>query len=291
MSSSRKGEILNMTALESAIRTNPQPLLLFAALRDFSGENISFLTKVLDWKRSWSPSSPTRSGFLRRPSVYEINNKALQRQQFKKAVDIYASHVSLKYSDYPINLSHTHLRELEAIFGGAALTIHGQKFDDLDSNSATPFDIPGFSFRIWPSITSTSHDQDIEASTTKPTPSIHSHRTHHTSSTDNSTTHILHSTTFSPSDSTSNNAHATVLQTYELTSTAVDQLPDFVPVPRNFGPDIFDHAEESIKYMVLTNTWPKFVNAGYANMGIASEKRSLVQGLRTRFSVGRSWVG
>jgi hypothetical protein len=29
---------------------------------------------------------------------------------------------------------------------------------------------------------------------------------------------------------------------------------------------VFDLAEREIKYLVLTNTWPKFVNIGRANM-------------------------
>src|SRR5271156_3616934 len=34
----RRGEMYTMTALEKALQTNSTPLLLFAALRDFSGE-------------------------------------------------------------------------------------------------------------------------------------------------------------------------------------------------------------------------------------------------------------
>lgn len=279
--SSRRGEMYTMTALESAIRTNPQPLLIFAATKDFSGENISFLTKVLDWKRNWSPSSPSHTGFLRRPSVHEINNKGLQRQQFKRAVDIYGSYVSPKYSDYPINLSHAHLKELEAVFGGATLMLHSHKFDDSDNNSATPFDIPSFNLRIWPSSNSnnSSSHNDIESGNGNSGTSIHSQKTAHTNGTDHSTDFILQSTEYNA------NKRETILQTYEMTNTATEQLPDYIPVPRGFGPGVFDRAEESIKYMVLTNTWPKFVNAGYANVGI--EKKSFLQDVKGRFLAKR----
>lgn len=33
-------------------------------------------------------------------------------------------------------------------------------------------------------------------------------------------------------------------------------------VPAEFGPTVFDAAEKSIEYLVLTNTWQKFVKAG-----------------------------
>lgn len=270
-----------MTALESAVRTNPQPLLLFAALKDFSGENISFLTKVLEWKRGWSPTTPTRSGFLRRPSVYEINNKGLQRQQFKRAVDIYASYVSLKYSEYPINLSHAHLKELEAVFEGAATVLHGHKYDELKSNSATPFDNLNWNKFSANSNRSTSSQEDIEASPARQDGlSVISHKTHVTNGTDNSADLILHGTECDVSK------HRTVLQTYEMTNTAIEQLPDYIPVPTCFGPDVFDHAEDSIKYMVLTNTWPKFVNAGYASTGV--KPKSFLQEAQVRlFKRGR----
>ncbi|EAW11112.1 uncharacterized protein ACLA_067510 [Aspergillus clavatus NRRL 1] len=38
-----------------------------------------------------------------------------------------------------------------------------------------------------------------------------------------------------------------------------DRVQYWGDVPEGFGPAIFDDAEESIKYLVLTNTWPKFI--------------------------------
>ncbi|OLE52723.1 MAG: hypothetical protein AUG51_16660 [Acidobacteria bacterium 13_1_20CM_3_53_8] len=46
---SRRGEMYTMTALE-ALQTNPTPFLLFAALKGFSGENISFPIRIGEWK-------------------------------------------------------------------------------------------------------------------------------------------------------------------------------------------------------------------------------------------------
>lgn len=44
--------ILTMSALEHVLERNPGPLQEFSALRDFSGENIAFLTNVAEWKNS-----------------------------------------------------------------------------------------------------------------------------------------------------------------------------------------------------------------------------------------------
>lgn len=262
---SRRGEMYTMASLESAVRTNPHRLLMFAATKDFSGENISFLMKVLDWKRCWSPSTPTNSGYVRKPRAYEFYDKDLQRHQFKGALDIYASCVSPKYSSYPINLSYVHLKELETIFEGASLMTHAHIGLGLDT--ATPFD------RLWHAPT---HD-DVEHCPSKDASSIVSTRP--TYGTSNSTDNIL-----DPSDT--NGPHK-ILQAYELT-TISDRLPEFIPVPCGFGPEVFDRAEESIKYMVLTNTWPKFVNDGCASHIVTTKKKNVLEDIRSRFLVRRA---
>jgi hypothetical protein len=41
----------------------------------------------------------------------QAGGNALRRKQFNTAVQIYASFVSVQYSDFPINLSFAHRRE------------------------------------------------------------------------------------------------------------------------------------------------------------------------------------
>jgi hypothetical protein len=65
-------------------------------------------------------------------------------------------------------------------------------------------------------------------------------------------------------------------------------------VPEAFGPGSFDNAERSIKELVLTNTWPKFVNAGYANSmqkpTLGERLDSCKEGLQTcGLRVGNLW--
>jgi hypothetical protein len=38
-----------------------------------------------------------------------------------------------------------------------------------------------------------------------------------------------------------------------------------IEIPETFSEMVFDAAESEIKYLILTNTWPKLVNAGRAN--------------------------
>lgn len=258
--SGRRGGLYTMAALDGAIRTNPHNLLRFAATKDFSGENISFLMKVLDWRRDWLAGSPAGVGFLRKVSACESNKEDLQRQQFKKALDIYTSCVSSRYSDYPINLSHAHLKELETIFEGATVMAHGHI--SLESDNAIPFD------RTWES----PPYEDVESCRSKDGVSVTSTRL--TNAPNNSTDDIL--------GFADHERPQTTFQSYEMTHMN-DQLPEYIPVPVGFGREVFDRAEESIKYMVLTNTWPKFVNAGFANT-TAVKKKSLFEEVGGMFS-------
>jgi hypothetical protein len=43
-----------------------------------------------------------------------------------------------------------------------------------------------------------------------------------------------------------------------------ERLPATIAIPENFDQSIFDKAETSIMELVLTNTWAKFVRAGFA---------------------------
>ena len=233
---SRKGEMYTMNALEKALHTNSTPLLLFAALKDFSGENISFLNHIRDWKASWSPPS-NRHTLLRKPQAKRLEGEELRRYQFNAAVQVYVSLVGVRYSDFPINLSSSHRKELEVMFDGAAAMISTH----IQDNSVTPFNdmwVPSRPCDLEGGIDSKDRISVAETAL------------------NNSTDEIVPPHLQNDRLSGMSSVALTELQTC---------LPADVPIPDLFGEKAFDNAEESIKYMVLTNTWPKFVTAGYAN--------------------------
>ncbi|KAI1344822.1 hypothetical protein F5Y15DRAFT_410518 [Xylariaceae sp. FL0016] len=207
---SRKSETLTMDALESALSTNPQPLLEFAALKDFSGENISFLSHVADWKRAWTTLSATTGD--------------RERQQFIRAVRIYSHFVSMEWSEFPVNISSRVAKELHNTFAYAARKLN--RPTSLCSTSATPFD-----------------DAPSDMSTSNLAPGLD-----------------LEDTLGQA------NLHATKMA--DLTSEGHLEMP----IPESFSREVFDVAEREIKYLVLTNTWPKFVNAGFENASAASKE-------------------
>lgn len=201
---SRRNDMFTMLALENALRNNPRPLLEFAALKDFSGENISFLSHVTDWKRAWITSS--------------LDPKALQYEQFLQAVRIYSHFISLEYSQFPINISSRLKKELSQVFDEAANTLN-RRNSAQSADSATPFD----DFASEASVTPLRDTFDLEGTLGK----------------------------------------ANLQSVTTMADLASDGRTVFVP--EAFSPLVFDPAEAEIKYLVLTNTWPKFVHHGLEN--------------------------
>lgn len=252
----RHCEMYTMGALEKTLQLNPQPLLMFSALKDFSGENISFLIHIREWKANWASNSPKSNKQLKqlKHEPAKVPDKALVRQQFQRAVGIYASFVSLKYSDFPINISSQHLRDLEALFEQYAALVCAKPAP----NAATPFD------NYWSSTVA----EDLESQPGKDQLSVVSSITDEGGRIDDE-----HS-----SDTTRQ------LGGLKMTNFG-ERLPDNIGIPDSFDPTVFDKAESSIKELVLTNTWAKFVKAGFAQkekQGAASKLRAAIEACRLR---------
>jgi hypothetical protein len=198
-SNESRDSVLTMGALEHVLERNPTPLQEFSALREFSGENIAFLTSVADWKRALS-------GNLKDDSTAEPKDRDVLREHFNHALHLYADFISARYAEFPLNLSSKDLRKLDHIFGQPAQLVYGD--EHRKDNSVTPFD-DGFSFGEPPSPVSSSEEElQKEKGATK------------------SETAIAHY---------------------------------WSEIPEAFDGTVFDDAEASIKYLVLTNTWPKFI--------------------------------
>lgn len=217
---SSKSGMLTMTALENALRTNAAPLLEFAALKDFSGENVSFLTHVADWRRYWfTPKASTADH---------------RRQQFIAAAHIYARFISLEFSEFPINISSREMKRLFQIFDSTAVILYRNKRGSLSSetsDSVAPFD------SVQPDDVSTTHSHNAPPSPTGSTFGLRN------------------------LDAL---GRANLRAVSRLDGLYSDEKFADIEIPDNFAEVIFDLAESEIKYLVLTNTWPKFVNAGRA---------------------------
>jgi len=209
--------MLSMGALEYVLEHNPDPLRQFSALKDFSGENVAFLTAVAEWRSQYRT----------------IGKGEAAREAYNKALHIYVDFISPKDAEFPINISFQDKTGLEAIFEKAARALYGDR--GLANSPATPF-APGMDWPRGPGAARPSHASE------RP---------------------IIGSRTNSNTD-------------VELRAMT-DRVAYWGEIPAAFDVTVFDRAETSIKYLVLTNTWPKFVRdrreSGVSLTSVGSEGR------------------
>ena len=180
-------QILTMNALEYVLSIDSEPLQQFAALRDFSGENIAFLVSLADWRATMRKYTGTPASKL--------------RESFNGALRIYIEFVSRRDADFPVNLYFREIRRLEAMFEGPTRAVLGEKqeYDSTEMFSATKS-------------TYVTEDSEIRVLTAR-------------------------------SDE----------------SNVASDIQFLGDVPDEFNEKVFDDAEKSIKYLVLTNTWPRYI--------------------------------
>lgn len=163
------------TALEYVLSKDPEPLQKFAALSDFSGENIAFLTRVAEWKSSC-------------PEDLD-NDKEQNLAAYNQALRIYTNFISPIDAEFPLNISSQALKQFQAVFERPARILYGEG----SVNPATPFDFD-----------------------------------------------------MTPPSSSAGDDGFNVWYTGDI--------------PEGFNLAVFDDVRDHIKYLVLTNTWPKFVD-------------------------------
>lgn len=232
------GRLYSIGALERALLINPEPLLQYAARKDFTAENIVFLTQVRDWRQAWQ-SAP------RNPSTGLVTEDA-QVRLFRMAIEIYATSVDDKTADFPINIEGYIRKDLAAVLGPAVLNGLAGFAARSGSNCSTGMDKHGVP-QIVPVAPWAEHKQGVSITTT------------------------ISSNAMTPPCSPPRSLSSGTPLVTKTTSTEskpyrLEDRPDLSPESNGRGLDlpgfdehVFDDAEASIKYLVLTNTWRKFV--------------------------------
>lgn len=194
-SQSNKADLYNMQALERALQSNPGDLLEFAATKQFTGENIVFLTRVRAWKERWNraTSAKTAMSLEAKSKLYEAGR------------DLFDRNVSLHTAQFPVNLESKIYRSLEGIFGSNlpceprfVITPFTEFWTAKRESKATGF-------------------EDI------------------------------------------------TLSAAEDSKASADRI---LALPYGFDGDVFDLAERSVKYMVLTNTWARYLDSVCRNSAL-----------------------
>ncbi|KAF2124818.1 hypothetical protein P153DRAFT_379403 [Dothidotthia symphoricarpi CBS 119687] len=181
----------SMQALEYSIEHSIEPLITWAATKEFTAENTIFLREVRNYKRKWSD--------------LEAMNSVQRRQMFDEASLIYFTLVNVFTAEVPINIEYKVCKTLQDVFAGV-------EYDPYMPGSATPDDTKAPSIRdnvVCPWEDTLSRPASISSVTTES-----------------------------------------------------NKSSDVGVVPVEFDVYIFDAAYESIKYLVFTNTWPRYVDGG-----------------------------
>lgn len=273
--SSADGSLLSMGALERLLEHNPEPLRQFSALKDFSGENVAFLAAVARWKKECYPAALARStgreqGIGKKQEHHEEEQELEQegdvRAAYTRALEIYARFVSPRHAEFPINISFQEMAGLEAIFEGAARVMYGER-------SVAPWNGPASAFAPhggddWPGSPASLEQQQQQGASTTVVGSrdcaemMDMHQGHH------------------PSESREE-LHAAV---------RTGRVSYYGDIPEGFGAATFDQVENSIKYLVLTNTWPKFLQDSRRSWNLSSTAQESVAERGQGTSLGLRFV-
>jgi hypothetical protein len=180
----------SMQALEFSIEHSIEPLIAWAANREFTAENTIFLREVRNYRKKWT--------------ALKIVTTGQRRQMFNEASLIYFTLVNPFTAETPINIEYKIFKTLQNMFSEI-------EFDPYMPRSKTPDDLKSPIMRenvVCPWEDTISRPASIESN--------------------QSTSSVTSSRSIMPSD---------------------------------FSEEVFDAAFESIKYLVFTNTWPRYVDA------------------------------
>jgi hypothetical protein len=246
-------EMYTLASLEKALVQNPGPLLTFAATKDFTAESILFLIAVRNFRLSCQQSGVSKE------------------QLYSQAQEIYYQSVSERTAEFPINIVGGIRGKLDAIFssdsrnpsqrdfasGGPearwdwdAEEEHRDKVSPFANVSATDVPLSPLKGGNW--------GIDVVEAQLSPISRSDSNRPT-TSST------LKHS----------EDGNVFTGNVNEISSSQVDlhakTVEDGITMGRDELEQVFDRAEKSIKYLVVTNTWRKFVTENQGSVRMSQD--------------------
>ena len=233
--SKRSGHMYSSESLDECLNGTYNALQIYASCEEFNGENIMFLVRVLSFKKTYSTTMATPN----------TDPSRVRTSLFRTALSIFVSLVHTETAAYPINIESPIYAKLDAIFG-AATTLVASPTSSRRSNSTTstpaksavaPWEEPA---PISPTIMN-EHEQELipdEGDEFQ----MHAMPITRPSSSHHSSEHMI--PVVSASSAHEHDPH--------------DPLADF-QVPVDFNENVFDDAYKSIRHMVWTETWQRFM--------------------------------
>ena len=119
----------NMAALENCIERNIEPLLQWAASREFTAENVVFLKAVRDFKRKWRNVANTG-----------MSHDSVRLELFEDAAYIYFSCVDENTAAFNINIESKIYNKLKNVFWDVRVSDRALGSPTSDHSEVCPFD-------------------------------------------------------------------------------------------------------------------------------------------------------
>lgn len=184
----------SMQALELSIEQNIEPLIVWAATKEFTAENAIFIREVRNWRKKWSS--------------LKVVSTSQRRQMYNEASLIYFTLINPFTAETPINIEYKIFKVLQNLFAGL-------EYDPYMPRSQTPED------------------------TKSP---------------------VVRENVICPWEETLSRPASIQSDVTSASSSSMGSI-----IPSEFNEEIFDAAYESIKYLIFTNTWPRYVDAEMAS--------------------------
>jgi hypothetical protein len=228
-------ETNSYAAFSHALRHEFNDLFFFACNQTVSGENVLFLRLVQCWKACWSLISlDTDSNICTKRVDAEC---PLRRKIFSVAVEMYYDFVNPSTAcKVPLNLEYGLAATLDTVFGDAAMSIptsvqHERTvvapFTVLDREDSMVgyHDLLGLWWDRASSTDETTNNEDHLHE--KPLPAL-------------------------PANTTTPDSFRLLKMNSRVSKTAA--------IPESFCKDVFDYVESSVHFMVLRDTFPKYIS-------------------------------
>ncbi|KAL9136198.1 MAG: hypothetical protein Q9175_002587 [Cornicularia normoerica] len=236
--SKKGGKMYPMESLDACLSGNHDGLQVYASCMELNGENIIFLTKVITFtqqcQKAFSDSCKSTAEFRRARTA-----------MFRAGLSIFVSLVHSGTASYPVNIESNIYNHLDLIFGPATALVASAKAASRSPGIATPVSASS-KVTPWddPADSSTDIHEDAHAGYFA-TDSYPMRAMGPKSSANESSEHIVH------------------VRENEVGADGVvggrgDPL-EGVKVPGEFDERVFDRSFQSVRFMVWTETWQRYM--------------------------------